>query len=391
MKQFMKRIVEQSVLALIIVFFTSFNVLNQTTTSKPKYKIVGYVAGWTNWTDKAIDAEKLTHINYAFANCKENGELNEPSNLDAINFIKLNSLKKRNKDLKILISIGGWGADYFSNAALSDASRKRFALSAIAYMKKFNIDGIDIDWEYPGQTGGGNIFRAEDKQNFTLMLKTLREILDAESLKDGRKNDNKYLLTIATGGDKAYLQTTELGIAHQYLDFVNIMTYDLYNGLDKETGHHTGLFQSSKGDQFRNSTASAVQGHIKSGVPPNKIVLGLAFYGRGWEGVKRSNNGLFQPASGNHISLSYDSLKSTYINKNGFVKYWDDDAKAPYLWNEKKQTFISYADEESFTYKTNFVKDLQLGGVMFWEYSHDLKDGALLNKIYSDLNQLAEN
>jgi chitinase len=371
---------------IAVVFLTSCNLQSSKEDVKVKYKIVGYAAGWTDWTKNNIDAEKLTHINYAFATISKSGELNIPTKTDSVNLAVLNSLKEKNKDLKIIISIGGWGAEYFSDAAFSDSSRLKFARSAISFMKGLKLDGVDLDWEYPGQIGGGNIFRAEDKENFTLMLKILREQLNVESDKDGRSGDNRYLLTIATGGDTEYMKHTELGIAHQYLDFINIMTYDLYNGLDTVTGHHTGLYQSAKSDLLRNSSADAVKGHIAAGVPAEKIVLGVAFYGRGWLDVNDKDNGLFQLA-GKHISLSHDSIKTSYINKNGFTRYWDEDAKAPYLWNPESRTFITYADEESFIHKVNYVKTTGLGGVMFWEYSHDLKEKVLLNTLYKELNR----
>jgi chitinase len=388
----MKKVFVITFLFLLLIVTISFQFVQIEDAPKEaqKYKIIGYVPSWFDWTQIPVEVEKMTHINYAFGTLYKNGAVKQPNSTDIQNLQYLNSLKSRNKDLKILISIGGWGADFFSNAALTKASRVRFARTAIDYLKVSKLDGIDIDWEYPGQSGGGNIFRPEDKGNFTLLLKELRLHLDIESAKLGREAGDKLLLTIATGGDKEYLKHVELGEVHKYVDFINVMTYDLYNGFDKVTGHHSNLYHSSYGDQTRNCGADAIEGHIKAGVAPSKLVLGVPFYGRGWEKVNSVNNGLYQASEGKHIYMSYDSLKAAYINKNGYERIWDTDAKSPYLWNKEIRTFITYMDEEALHYKVDYVKNNNLGGVMFWEYSNDLKERGLLHKIYQELNGLTQ-
>lgn len=369
---------------LLFVFWSAPAPAQSTGRSRP-YVIIGYVTG-RGWTKEQIEAQKLTHINYAFAVPAQTGELAPLRAQDSVNLAALTSLKAVNKDLKVLISIGGWGGcTYFSDAALTDASRRKFASSAVALLQKHHLDGIDIDWEYPDQIGAGNIFRPEDKQNYTLLLKALRDRLDEQGQQDRRAGANHYLLTSATGVDTAFVNHTDLGKAARYLDYVNIMTYDIYHGNDKTTGHHSNLYQSAKGNQSRNSTADGVDGHIRAGVPASKIVLGLPFYGRGWADVNAQNNGLYQPAAGKHSFISHDELVAKYINKNGFTRYWDADAKAPYLWNPTTRQFISYADEENLTHKLAYVKSKGLAGVMFWEYIHDLEQKKLLNKLVQGL------
>ncbi len=376
---------------LLLIFVSCLfgqTLLAQSSQKPGPYVIIGYVTG-NGWTKAQIEAQKLTHINYAFGIPDKAGNIAPLSAKDAENLAALASLKSANKDLKVLLSIGGWGGcKYFSDAALTDASRRKFTASAVDLLKKHQLDGIDIDWEYPDQIGDGNIFRPEDKKNFTLFLKALRDGLDAQGKLDKRTGANHYLLTAATGGDTAFVNHTELGKAQKYLDYVNIMTYDLYHGNDKVTGHHSPLYQSAKGDHARNSSADAVDGHIRAGVPASKIVLGLPFYGRGWGDTRNQDNGLFQPSTGKHLFISYDELMDKYINQNGFTRYWDADAKAPYLWNPTTHTFISYADPESFTYKVGYVKSKKLAGVMFWEYIYDLKQkSVLLNTLVSELKK----
>ena len=347
--------------------------------------IIGYVTE-RGWTKEQIDAQKLTHINYAFAVPAQTGELAPLNARDSMNLAALISLKTVNKDLKVLISIGGWGGcKYFSDVALTETSRRKFANSAVTLLRKHQLDGVDIDWEYPAQIGAGNIFHPQDKQNYTLLLSALRSQLNKQGSHDQRTGANHYLLTVATGADASFVSHTELGKAQRYLDYVNIMTYDIYHGNDKTTGHHSNLNQSRTGSQSRNSTADAVNGHIRAGVPAAKIVLGLPFYGRSWAGVTNKDMGLYQPSTGKHSFISHDELVANYINVNGFTRYWDADAKAPFLWNPTTRTFVSYADEESFTHKLDYIKSKGLAGVMFWEYVHDLQQKKLLNKLVSGL------
>ena len=352
---------------------------------KTEYKLIGYVAGWRDWTTDQIDGKKLTHINYAFADIVD-GKVASYLENDEYNFRVLDSLRLDNPDLKILISVGGWArSTYFSDAALTEESRKIFAESAVDFMKRHNLDGVDLDWEYPGSPGAGNVFRAVDKQNFTLMLAELRRQLDEQSRIDGREND-PYLLTIATGAGRGFLENTEMHKAHQYLDFINLMTYDYHTGGSPVAGHHTNLYPSQSIHYTRGSADESVQWNIDAGIPAEKLILGAAFYGRYWTDVRPVDNGLYQFAPGSDRgSVGFDELRDKTINKNGFTRFWDDEAKAPWLWNPETRMFISYDDEESLRHKTHYIKARGLGGAMFWEYSSNYGE-ELLNALYDGLN-----
>lgn len=367
----------------MLVLQSSFSFAQSDSKTSKKYVIMGYV-GSKNWTKADIRAAKMTHLFYAFANLGENGVLAPVSIKDSDNLTILNTTKAENTNLKILISIGGWGGSkYFSDASLTPGSRAKFIESALAFMVKFKLDGIDLDWEYPGQIGAGNIYRPEDKQNFTLLIKGFRSALAGQA---GSDHHQSYLLTAAMGIDDNYLKNIEVDSVQKYLDYINLMTYDIYSGGDKTTGHLSNLYQSKSPHPIRVSTTEAIEKYIKKGVPADKIVMGLPFYGRGWTMVNNKDKGLYQPSSGYRFSLSHDSLANAYIDKNGFKRYWDRKAKSPYLWNPDSHTFITYANEKSFKYKVRYVKEHQLAGVMFWEYSHDIKKQQLLNKLYEYIN-----
>lgn len=346
------------------------------------YKVVGYVAGWSKLDYDAIDVAKLTHINYAFANCVDGevvfgGEI-DGVDLSAEHFQRLNSLKAKNPQLKLMISVGGWTwSKNFSDAALTTDSREKFAASAVRMMTENNLDGVDIDWEYPGQVGDNNKFRPEDKQNFTLLLKALREHVDRQSDADRRTADDRYLLTIATGADRAYVEHTELAAVAEQLDFLNIMTYDFHHGLHHQAGHHSNLAQSHVPGATKISAQAAVQGHLDAGVPAAKIVLGIPFYGRRWKGVPSVNHGLYQTGETTGQIVAYKEILAT---RESFTEHWDEDAQAPFLHDAENAVIISYDTPRSIAGKTDYVRRLGLGGVMFWEYSYD-NTSALLNAI----------
>ena len=352
-----------------------------------EYMVVGYVAGFRSYDFSQIDATRLTHINYAFANIIDGQVMfgsdkidDNERNRDDIR--ALTALKEVNPELKVLVSVGGWGwSGNFSDAALSDSSRERFAVSAAAFVREHDLDGIDLDWEYPNHPGAGNIFRPEDVHNFTLMLGCVRKHLDSLSAEQGRKE--RYLLTIATGASELYAANTELGELQQHLDFINIMTYDFHHGASYQTGHHANLYLSSSDAPDGDATERAVDIHIRDGVPPSKLNIGIPFYGRIWKGVEPLNNGLYREARTTGAGMSYaDVLKA--LADPAYTRYYDSSAASPFLWNERDSIFISYEDEGSIAARMEFIKERGLGGVMFWEYTEDV-DGMLLNAVTNGL------
>jgi chitinase len=369
-------------LVFAMMFGLSANVLSHVSyIARPKFRIVAYVFGPLDIP--AISARKLTHINYAFAHVSKEGDIVLESPDAPTRLSQLQALKLKNPALKLIVSVGGWGADNFSDAALTDALREKFASSAVDLVKRYTLDGIDLDWEYPGQAGPGIKYRPEDRENFTLMLKAVRRNLDALSDEGKRKGSERYTLSIASAAGE-YFKHTEMDKLHVYLDWINIMTYDFHTSASKITGHHTGLYRSlSAGDSTGYAEASVNQ-HLSAGIPPGKLVLGVAFYGRGFTGVNPENNGLYQAFQKYAGGYPYSTLASEYINKQGFTRFWDDVAKAPYLWNSDTATFITYDDPESLKAKADFVKSHHLGGIMYWEHSNDPSE-QLLDVIFNRL------
>jgi chitinase len=361
---------------IMSVFFACSSLERKQNQPKEDLKIIGYVAGYENFDPAKIDAGKLTHLNYAFANIVD-GNVQFELATDKAKIESVMALKKQNPALKILYSIGGWvWSDQFSNIAAYAQSREKFAKSAVKLMKNHGFDGIDIDWEFPGQRAEDNIFRPSDKENFTLLLSELRKQLEIET----KINNQHYLLTIAAATDQEYMNHTDLKKAHQYLDFINLMCYDFYNGWFYQTGHHANLYPSKEEKFGGNSISESVDRFFKEDVPANKLIVGIPFYGRKWEKVTPENNGLYQSALTGSAIVAYGEITAA-LKSGKFKELYDDSAKASYLWNAQDNIFISYETPKEIALKTAFIKQKKLGGAMFWEYSLD-NNQELLNKLY---------
>lgn len=352
---------------------------SQDTTGK---KVVGYYAAWaaySKYLPTNIDATKLTHINYAFANISKDLKitLGYPD-IDENNIKLLNSLKVKNPSLKTLISVGGWSwSSKFSDVALSDASRTAFADSCVSFIKKYGFNGIDLDWEYPVSGGlSTNITRAQDKQNFTLLLQKIREKLDIQ----GTKDNTHYLLTIAGGADSSYVKNVELSKIAPYLDYATIMTYDLHGMWDSYTDLHAPLYDNTDtSPQYKASVDSAVNSWLNASFPSEKLILGIPFYGYIYSSVTNTNNGLYQKYSGAN-SISYQQIVTNYLNKQSYTRNFHPQSLSPWLFNGS--VFISYEDKESISKKMAYLKSKNLGGATAWELSQD-SNGELLNAIYN--------
>ncbi len=287
----------------------------------------------------------------------------------------LTELRKKDPDTKLVLSIGGWGADGFSQMAKKPENRATFIASVMSFLDKHNLDGVDIDWEYP-VTGGDIEHASNDKTNFTKLLQELRAALDERTASDG----GKMLLTIAAAADSNYWEESiNVPKCIQYLDYINLMTYDFAGSWSYETGHHTNLSAPSSGNGWWTpaNAQSSVKYAMDAGVPAEKIILGAAAYGKEFSGVKSSsNNGLNQEYTGGCEDIDLNDIMDL-IGKNGYVRYWDSKANAPYLFNGS--TLISYDDAESIGLKAKYIVDKGLAGIMYWDYAGDSEESIIIN------------
>lgn len=330
--------------------------------------ILGYVTNRALESVTQEDANRLTHINLAFGKVKDGLlSMHELTHIDEV--ARIRSL---NPKLKFVLSVGGWGAGGFSLMARTAAGREAFAASCLKEVEKYNLDGIDIDWEYPCDNSAEIDCDPSDKQNFTYLLQALRD-----KLGEGR------IVSIAAGAGNYFIEDTEMDKVAAICDYVQLMTYDIRSGFQREAGHHTGLF-TSPGDKLNGSVKSSVDAFHAAGVPKNRIVIGAAFYSRRWDGLPDVNHGLFQMAQTvGQYGPGYTRLEEEFINKNGFTRYWDDDAKAPYLFNGS--SLISYDDPESIALKCEYLLKEDLLGIMYWDHGSD-PSRQLLGAMWKALN-----
>ena len=206
----------------------------------------------------------------------------------------------------------------------------------------------------------------------------IREKLDEQELKDNKQ----YLLTIAGGASQYYLNNIEPVKIKEYVDFVNIMTYDLHGPWDSFSDFNAPLYNKSGASaQYKISVDTSVDSWINSGFSKDKLIVGVPFYGYMYQVNIDSNNGLLQKFSAGK-ALSFSTIKKDYVNKDNFSRYFDSESKVPWLYGEK--TFISYDDEQSMKAKSDYIKGAGLGGAMIWELSQDYNN-ELLNSIYEGL------
>lgn len=344
------------------------------------YRVIGYDKVFGN-TILPRDVDRIDVLIYAFARVLDGYVVLDPPMQQRL--AQRVALKKDHPRLKVVLSVGGWKAGGFSEAASSDEARRRFADSAAALVAANHADGLDIDWEYPGHHESGIVSSTQDREHFTLLLQATRRALDRVGDADGHRGDDHYSLSIAAA-DGPFVSDMDLAATAASLDWINLMTYDFVNSMVPYTGHHSGLHDSASAPADARSADKAVRQFLAAGVPASKLVLGAAFYGREFADVSPANDGLYQPYGHYQGEHPWPQLKSDFIDRNGFVRHWDAQAQAPYLWNATTREFISYDDPQSLAAKAAYVKTMHLGGIMYWEQGED-PQGELLDAIWRGL------
>jgi len=399
--------VKNQLFPVILVFFASSlwftckdsksnNLTSENSDTNPgEFKVSSYIRTWQlpredqengspYWNAEMIKGEYLTDIIIAFANIdKTDGtsiyipELRYGSPRFSNIWDEVAAVKKKYPKLRVNISIGGWGAEGFSDMANNSKMRTTFAANVCEWLEKYNLDGVDIDWEYPvGPEWGQEIkSRPADRANYISLLQDLRKAMDAL----GKKTGKRYGLSTAVPASNWFVIANDVVVASGIADNLKLMAYDYYGGWSNVTGHHSNLYNNPQDPAFGGwSTDQALQAYLKAGVSPEKIMLGVAFYGRAFKGVNDANNGLFQPyKSPAFEDGSVDWAQIKKLQDSGYTRYWDDKAEAPYLYNG--DIWITYTDEEQIKLLLSYAKEKKLGGVFNWEYGHDM--GAELLKV----------
>jgi len=353
---------------ILLLCLMAFTFGEPASAQKSGFKVVAYYSGSADQVD-SFDFSGLTHVIHSFSHLNGN-ELDPGTDRNVAALQKLVSLKRNYPRLKVMMSLGGWGGCFTcSDVFSSSENRLAFAVSDRDTLKKYGADGIDLDWEYPGIEGPpGHPYKPEDKVNFTDLIRQLRKALG-----------KKYIISFAAGGFDAYFEeSVEWKKVKKEVDFVNLMSYDLVSGSSSKTGHLTPLYSTSGQLQ---SVDHGVKELKKMGMPGKKIIIGMAFYARGWVDVPDKNHGLYQSGQFKYF-IPYSKMDSIKQNTDNVI-YWDSTAKAPYIYNAKDREFLTFDNKRSVELKTRYAMDHKLGGVMFWELSLDKHKNGLLHEIIS--------
>ncbi|MEV8507872.1 glycoside hydrolase family 18 protein [Actinoplanes sp. NPDC051475] len=395
---------------------------------KPYVK-VGYFTQWGIYgrdfqlakVEKSGAAARLTHLNYAFgpvtaagvcdsadpwadwqtpfsAELSVDGVADVPGQPIAGNLNQLAELKKKNPGLRVLISLGGWtGSAYFSDAVLTDASRKKLVSSCVDLWIKGDLpglpagvaagifDGVDLDWEWPGSEGNaGNVFRLEDKENFKLLTAEFRRQLDRLS----RTTKKHYDLTAFLPAAPAKIAAGFDPKIFKYLDFGTVQGYDFHGSWESRTNQQSALrVPRGAPDDPDFSAQVAIEAWRDLGAPDRKLVLGIPYYGQGWTGVTGGGNGLFAPAAvgapGKFGVGTEDYKVLKHLPAQGFTVHRD--WRAGHSWLFDGTTFWTYDDPAQIAQKTAYIRTQGLGGAMMWSLDGDDENASLTRTISAGL------
>jgi chitinase len=351
---------------LITITITAFFILTAAA-QRSNTCITAYYAGPAARLD-SFATQQLTHLIFSFGHLRGN-TLHIGTAADTACIQKMVSLKASNPQLKIILSLGGWGGCYSCSPVFATAAgRREFAASVKTLTDYFNTDGIDLDWEYPAIAGyPGHPYSADDKKNFTQLLKALRKEL-------GKNKE----ISFAAGGFNLFIDSSvQWKKAMRFADKVYVMSYDLVHGFSTSSGHHTPLYSTP---QQEASVDNAVNRLLAKKVPAKKIVVGAAFYARMFLVNDTINRGLYRPGRF-YRGISYAHLYDSISTAKGFTQYWDPVAQAPYAFNPERKILVTYDDSISVTRKTQYVLNRKLGGIMFWQLADDKFRNGLLQVI----------
>ncbi len=317
-------------------------------------RVEAYLSDWAFHQDlRAEQAQHLTHVNYSFGHVVD-------GKVDIAHLQQRSRLERVQRDfpqLQVNLSVGGWGAEGFSDAVKTEESREAFAQSAICVVRELNLSGIDWDWEYPTSDAAGIKCDLADAENMTAFLLLMRQKLDALTKETGRS----YEQSIAVGADrvKDYIWEDALPA----LDTVNLMTYDM--GMGEMAGHVTNLYPSPRAAY---SAAQSAADFMAAGVPKEKLLIGAAFYFHAYEGVDNAC------PLGKGKAVRLHNLSPIDL-KDGWEARWDEEARAMYY--VKGNRVLTGDDARSLQAKRRFIEEQGLAGIIIWELNHDRENQLL--------------
>ncbi|CAN9089078.1 unnamed protein product [Alternaria alternata] len=365
---------------------------------RPGYRSVAYYGSWDiytrNFQPQEIPAKRLTHLLYSFADNKPDGTVfltdsyadvekhyatdswNDVGNNLYGSLKQLQILKAKNRNLKVLLSIGGWtytNTNKHMDGPMATAEgRQRFASSCVELIRDYGFDGIDVDWEYPKDKEQGH--------QWLELLKEIRSQMNKYADKLVHKDDSgyelkpKFLLTIASPAGENNYRNLPLREISEVTDFINLMAYDYAGSWDKQTGHNSNLYPSTSNPLSTPfNTASVLAAYNAAGVPSSKLNLGMPLYGRSFTNTQGVGKSFDSTGEGSFEKGIYD-FKDLPVA--GAQEYYDEEVGASYSYDEGIGTFVSYDTVAMALKKVDYIAQQKLGGAMWWEISGDKTDNA---------------
>ncbi|KAF2367004.1 Glycoside hydrolase family 18 catalytic domain [Trinorchestia longiramus] len=346
------------------------------------YKVVCYHTNWAQYrakigkfTPEHIDPHLCTHVIFSFGWMKKGKMASSDANDLSLDgkigqYEQVTSLKKINRNLKVLLAIGGWsfGTQKFKEMSKSRYNRQTFIQSSIPFLRKHNFDGLDLDWEYPKGS--------DDKVNFVSLLEELREAFIGEAEATG--NDRLLLTAAVPVGPDNIRGGYDVPKVAKYLDFMNVMAYDFHGKWENTVGHNAPMYAPSSDSEYRKqlSVTNAARIWTNLGAPKEKLVIGMPTYGRSFTLANPSRYIVNSPSTDGGEAGKYTGEAGfmAYYEvcehlRSGGVYIWDNEMQVPYM--VKGSLWVGFDDERAMRNKMKFIMDNGYGGAMVWTLDMD--------------------